>query len=335
MKRWLLLIPVIAAAAFFVLRPTTIPTSGRLFPNFRPDDVSSILIAASENQVTLTRGEEGWIVLDRDNFPAQSSRITQVLRQTWDLNPTQEIPARPSQLDRFQLADPQSGASPHQKALKVSFLDHNKKPLLVLLLGKRQTREGKDGMPGEVYGRFVMPSGHEGSVYLAKELFHEVLPSPMAWLDTAFPKIPQPQSFEYHSTGDGWKVVLEDGQWKLAESKDTELIDPNKLYSLLTQWAAPSFFDVATAAQAPDFTQAAQLTIQDLSGDSVTYEIGKSTGAAFPVKVSLGETKGNPGRWKGRIFWVDSQLIDAIPTNHAEILTAPPAPQDNTTPTKL
>jgi len=328
MKRWLLVIPIIVVAAIFALRPSPSNISGKIFPDFRPDDVRSILIAASENHVTLARGEEGWTVVERDHFPADPSRITQVLRQTWDLSPTKEIQAQPAQLDRFQLSDPQSDALPNHQAMQVSFLDKNNKPLAVLLLGKRQTRAGKDGMPGEVFGRFVMPSGHQGSVYLTKELFHEVLPSPMAWLDTGFPKIPQPQAFAYVSPEGGWKVLLEEGQWKLADAKDTELIDPNKLYALLTQWAAPSFFDVAT--EIPDFTQAAHLTIHDLSGESVTYEIGKSTGAASPVKVRVGEL--TPARWKERSFWVDSQLIDAIPTTRAGILT--PSPQESSSPAK-
>ncbi len=333
MKRWLLVVPVIAVALFFALRSSQSKISGKLFPDFRPDDVSSILISASENHVTLIRRTDGWTVLERDHFPADSSRITQVLRQTWDMIPIQEIPAQSAQLDRFQLADPGSGVPPNKKAMQVSFVDKNQKPQAVLLLGKRQAREGKDGLPGQVFGRFVIPSGHRGSVYLTKELFHEVLPSPMAWLDTGFPKIPQPQSFEYHAAKEGWKVVLEDGRWNLSEAKDNELIDPNKLYSLLTQWATPSFFDVATASDSPDFTQAVQITIRDLNGESVTYEIGKSTGTASPVKVRLGESK--PNRWKDRIFWVDSRLVDGIPTTRDGFLAVAPAQQETKSPGKL
>lgn len=335
MKRWLLVVPVIAVLAIFALRPSATNTAGKIFPNFRPDDVSSIIIEAPANHVILTRGDEGWTVLDRDHFPADSSRITQVLRQTWDLRPTQEIQAKPTQLERFQLADPQSEAPLNHRATKVSFLDKKLKPLAVLLLGKRQTRGGRDGMPGQVFGRFVIPSDHQGSVFLTNELFHEVLPSPMAWLDLGFPKIKQPQAFEYQGPQDSWKVGLKDGQWKLADSKDSELLDPNKLYSLLTQWAEPSFFDVTTADHVPDFTQAAQLTIKDLNGESVIYEIGKSKGAASPVKVRVGEANQNPDRWKDRIFWVDAPLIDAIPTKHTEILTVVPHPAEVKTPAKL
>ncbi len=332
MKRWLLVIPIIAAITIFALRPSATNTTGKVFPNFRPEDVRSLVIEAPANHVILTRGDEGWTVLDRDHFPADSSRITKVLRQTWDLSPTQEIQAKPSQLDRFQLADPQSETPLNHRATKVSFLDKNQKPLAVLFLGKRQTREGKDGMPGEVFGRFVRPSGHEGSVFLTRDLFHEVLPSPLAWLDTGFPKINQPQSFTFKSANESWEVALEDGQWKLSDAKSREILDPNKLYALLTQWAAPTFFDVATASQDPDFTKSAHLTIHDQNGESVTYEIGKSTGSSTPVKVNHGSSE-KPDRWKDRIFWVDAQLADAIPTTRAEILTAvPPTPVSKDSP---
>ncbi|MEX1117371.1 MAG: DUF4340 domain-containing protein [Terrimicrobiaceae bacterium] len=334
MKPWLLVIPVLVAAAFFLRPSSPTATSGKLFPDFRPDDVRSIQISATKNHVTLIRRSEGWTVLERDNFPADPARITQLLRQMWDLAPTQEIPARPPQLDRFQLLDEQTGAPPNHQAMEVSFLDQNKKSFAVLLLGKLQTQEGKEGMPGMVSGRFVRPSGHEGSVYLTKELFHEVLPSPMAWLDKRFPAIAQPRAFEYRSHGDHWKVVLEDGQWKLDDTKNNEAMDPNTLYSLLTQWAAPSFFDVAPSPDNHDFTPEAQLTIHDAKGESVTYDIGVPGRAAYPVKVR-GASHLTSNHWKDRIFLVEAPLVDAIPKTRAEMTMPPHPPQETKPPASL
>jgi hypothetical protein len=336
MNRWLLAIPVIIAVAILAMRPATPGSTQKIFPDFRPDEVASIVITASGSHVTLTRSGDGWTVLERDHFPADASRVTQVLRQTWDLSPTQEIQARPSQLGRFQLTDPQTGPQTdppaHRPATRILFLKKNEKPVADLLLGKRQTREGKDGMAGEVYGRFVRPTGHEGSVFLTEELFHEVLPSPMAWLDTGFPKIAQPQSFAYQSPTEQWTVVLEQGQWKLADAKKGEAINPDILYRLLTQWSAPAFLDVATASQPGDFSASASLTIHDQNGESVIYEIGKSDGAASPVKVHAGNSPGIDPRWRDRTFRVDARLIAAIPTTLQEMQAGGAQPPPTATP---
>jgi hypothetical protein len=141
----------------------------------------------------------------------------------------------------------------------------------------------------------------------------------MAWLDTELPKIAQPRSFDYQSPTERWSVVLDQGQWKLAGAKNGEAINPDTLYSLLTQWSAPAFFDVATASQAVDFTASARFTIHDQNGESVIYEIGKSNGASSPVKVQLGDSREAASRWKDRIFWVDERSIAAIPTTLAGI----------------
>lgn len=127
------------------------------------------------------------------------------------------------------------------------------------------------------------------------------------------------------------REVLDQGQWKLPDAKSGEAINPNTLYFLLTHWSAPAFFDIATDPQSADFTESAMFTIHDQNGESVIYEIGKSTGAASPVKVHPGDSPEAASRWKDRIFWVDARLIAAIPTSLAGMQAGgtqplPPAP---------
>jgi hypothetical protein len=161
----------------------------RLVEGFKVDDVVSIDIVEPKATVTLVRGERGWTVKERGDYPADVEPIRDLLLKLQQLKVVQAEGLSDAVKPRLQLAAPDAGAKPEETGTLVDLKGRDGKSVAKLVLGKKTLKEVKvpglpDGIPS---GRYVWVAADPQRVlaYLAlstRECAVHVLSTPVRFL---------------------------------------------------------------------------------------------------------------------------------------------------------
>ncbi len=92
-----------------------IVSGGRLLPDFKAvaNDVTVVTISRSDESENLQirRDADGWVVTERDDYPADIGKIRQLIIALADAEIVEEKTANPENYDRLGVADPDTGGS--------------------------------------------------------------------------------------------------------------------------------------------------------------------------------------------------------------------------------
>ena len=254
----------------------------KIFPDFPINDVARIRIKSITDELNLAKSDKGWVVAERDDYPADSQAAVAFLRDVWDLKIVQTPEIGPSQYGRLSLLDPAKGAE-DTSATVVSFLDGEGKELAALWLGKVVERESGQPSPfggpsTTEAGRYVK-TGSEDAVHLVSETFSDIETDPAEWLDEDFFKVEKVKTIAIESGNEGedWKLSREEenGDFTLAGAKEGEELDPVKVGSMKNAFSSPRFEDVVTGEEA-----------QEKAPDKTTFVIETFDGFTYTVKLS-------------------------------------------------
>ena len=266
-------------------RESTARMGEKLIKKFPVNDVEQLSIKQAETELTLAKKNEIWTVRERGDYPANFSEISDLLRKILDLKVTQPIRVgAASSLPRLQL----NVGPGTNSAVVMEFKDKNGKSLQTLLLGKKHLRESPAGAPfgsGEwPDGRYVMLGKDLETVALISEPLSNVEPRPENWLEKEFFKVEKPRAISLVSTNatNSWKISREGetNDWKLAETKDGEQLDANKVSGIANALSNPSFADVAANPKPAEtgLDQPTVVTLETFDGPVYTIKIGKKSG---------------------------------------------------------
>jgi hypothetical protein len=258
--------------------------------DFPINDVTHVVIKGSGGELNLVKKADAWTVKERADYPASFERVSDLIRKLWDLKTVQEVKVGASQLPRLELVEPGKG---DKSGTLVQFLGAEDKALNAVLIGKKHLRKsdggemdfggGAEGLP---VGRYVK-AANGTKVSLVSETLDEVDPKPENWLAKDFIKIENPKSIAV-SGPQTWSVSRESpsGEWKLADAKPDEKLDPGKTSSFGSVFASANFNDVlAPDAKLEDPTTTA--TIETFDGSRYEVKIGKPSGDSYPVLVNV------------------------------------------------
>jgi hypothetical protein len=265
------------------------PTS-KVLGDFVLNNVARVVIQTDDATLTLAKKNDAWVVRERDDYPADFSRVGDFIQGLWQLKPVQEVQAGPSQLARLDLMPPAKGAA--HAATLVELQDKDAHRLAALLIGKKFMKKSAqfpddEGIPS---GRYVMPAGATPpKVSLVSERLEQAEPTPAAWLDKAFLRMDRIQSVAVVSGSDQWKLSRESdaaADWKLDGLAPNEKLDTAKLPAFASILGSPSFTDVLAANTPRDgFTLTATVTTFD--GFTYTLQFGKADGDKVPLVVAV------------------------------------------------
>jgi hypothetical protein len=266
--------------------------SGKVMDKFPYNDVAQVTIKQGTNELHLVK-KDIWRVLERYDYPANYTDISQFLLMVSDLKARQQEEIGPSQLGRLELG-------PSSRA-EVCFLDLAGKTLASLRLGKIQIQKtktpspiGEGGEEGSPKGRWVQSGADTNHVALVGETFDRVTPRPDQWLDKEFLKIAKLRqvSVTYPSATNSYQVSRdsETTSWKLADAKPGEQLDSSKASGLDYFLNASSVVDVLppgtpVTQNASDKPTVAVLDTFD--GFTYTLQIGTKTNAEYAVRCSV------------------------------------------------
>ena len=281
----------------------------RLVEGFKVDDVASIEIVEPKATVTLVRGDRGWTVKERGDYPADLEPIRDLLLKLQELKVVQAEGLSDAVKPRLQLAAPGGGAKPEETGTLVELKGRDGKTVAKLLLGKRTVKEMKmPGLPvgGVPSGRHVWVAADPQRVNLVNETFGNVVAKPEQWLAKELMRYERPKSIAT-SGPDGkqrWVVSKdkEDAEWKLAGPGPLDLQKAydasSALYALQVADAAPGVSDADAGLHKPTTVRAEtfdgwtyELQIGKPAPDNRYYARAKVTGAVPEARKAPGDEK--------------------------------------------
>ena len=263
----------------------------RALPDFPLNEVVSIQIKNQKEEVNLALQGETWGVKERDAYPANFDFVKDLVTKAHDLRVIEQVKIGQSQLGRLQLVSPAAEtakeAKPEQVGTLVIFKKANDQELGRMLLGKSIEREASPDNPffnvGGASGRFVQVGEVTDTAYKVKEAFSSLNVDVKGWLEKSFispsgglksieVKVADPadQSWKVEKEKEGADAVL-------ADKKEGEQIDPEKVKQAGSAFSSAYFTDVATAAEKDKSGLDAPLrtaTVSFFDGFTYTLKIG-------------------------------------------------------------
>src|SRR5271165_800274 len=85
-------------------------TDRTVFQNLAVNDISKIQIKSAPASVTLEKKGDQWGVAEREYYPADFSKIRDLIKMLWALKAGQEMQVGPSQFGRLKLIAPGQGS---------------------------------------------------------------------------------------------------------------------------------------------------------------------------------------------------------------------------------
>ncbi|MCI0539355.1 MAG: DUF4340 domain-containing protein, partial [Verrucomicrobiales bacterium] len=268
----------------------------KLLGDFPINDITHIVIKHTNSELNLIK-EDVWKVKERHNYPASFSEVGDFLRKAAELKAVQTVKVGPSQLGRLELLAPDKDKGTNTGTL-VDFKGKDDKTIKTLLLGKKYVRESPHDSPygggGYPVGRYVMVPGNVQTVSVVSEALTDIEPNAEHWLNKDWFKVEKLKSIAVTSTNatNHWKVARESetGAWTLADKKEGEPVETNKLSSVGYALSSPSFTDVLSPETKLEPIVTA--TLETFDNFIYTVRLGsKSTNEDnYPLNVSVAAT---------------------------------------------
>jgi Domain of unknown function (DUF4340) len=250
------------------------------FAKLPVNSVEKLVIKSSKDTATLQKASDIWTVAERNGYPADFSKIRELMTSLWEFKVVRQLDVGPSQFGRLDILAPGQG---DHSGVELDLDDASGKSIKSLIFGKTFGGENSSGDQEEEEpsgnGRFVYDPSEKDKVYLSKENFYTVDASPKSWLDKDFIRAESVKEIERASSSgsDGWKVSKKDEKaaWELVDAKPGETLNTSVVASLGA--FSPSFEDVKPA-NTPDaetgLNKAVTVNLETFDGFKYTLEIG-------------------------------------------------------------
>jgi hypothetical protein len=292
------LVVLAAAAAGVVLSDRSAWTRGdsragqKAVPGLSIADVAEIAIRDTSGEVHLVRGQAGWSVRERADFPADTDRVAAVLVKLAEMKVVQSEPLIESQRARLELVEPKEKAPGAGTVLDLK--DAKGGSLGRLLLGKKILKSPPAASPArgepEATGRYVTAGGDAGTMLAVGDPLTQVESKPEAWLVKDLVRAEGVKSVSASKDGKPrWKVTRESESldWKLAGS--SERPDLQKATDLASSLGWVNLVEVvAEPAKAnTGLDHAVVINAETFDGLGYTLKIGERVGDNYYVGVSI------------------------------------------------
>jgi len=308
------LLVVLGGAALLVQRedstrrpPNTAALGQPLLKDLKAADITQIRIVEPKSALTVEHKGESWVIVEREGFPADFTRVRDFVVKVVGLKVTQSEPVGEKDRARLNL---------DSSATQLEFASADGKPLAKLLLGRKLFRsepENPEKALGD--GRFVMLPGDDKTVVMISDPLVQATAKTSEWIDKRAFKIEKVKSLEVrYPGGDGWRLerARENAEWRLAGQKPGEKVDSSRDNAATYSLSLLDLADVAPKDATPEATgldKPTRLRATTLGGLSYAVRVGKLEGENYYVALESG------GAEKDKLF---AQHILLIPKSRLE-----------------
>ena len=254
-----------------------------LLKDLKLADVAAIKIAEPKQAITLQRREDGWVIPERRNFPADLNKVREFALKLISLKVGQSEPIGPKDRARLSL---------DANATELELDGANGKPLGKLLVGRKYFKREVDNQEkAAADGRFIALPGEERNVYVVSDPLTQASARTAEWIDRSSFEVEKVKTLEVRpSSGQGGYRIertKDDADWKLAGLKPGEKLDTSRCNAASYSLSLLELADVAsdtmkdTGLDNPTLINATTL-------DGLTYEIkvGRLEGDNYFVRFS-------------------------------------------------
>lgn len=149
-----------------------------IFKRLPVNEIASIIMDRPDDSVMLVKEKGVWIVQNRFGYPADFSKITDLIRKLKQTKVGRNFPASESVSKRLSLIPPRDkGAAREDKATRIQMKDKGETVMVDILLGNTRKREEK-GVPDS---QFIMLAG-DTDIYLVDQIFSAFDTAASSWL---------------------------------------------------------------------------------------------------------------------------------------------------------
>ncbi|MBW2283590.1 MAG: DUF4340 domain-containing protein [Deltaproteobacteria bacterium] len=154
------------------------------------NEVAAITLQGPGERVSLTRLEDGWVVKERSDYPADFSKIANLVKELKAAKIGRAFEASRETMKRLTLLEPDDPeAMPNQKGTRLRLVDDKGRPLADVLLGNTRKPEDERARPDSRYVRL----DENETVYLVDAHFAGFDAYAAAWLDNTVVNVPANQ----------------------------------------------------------------------------------------------------------------------------------------------
>ncbi|MEM9237476.1 MAG: DUF4340 domain-containing protein, partial [Verrucomicrobiota bacterium] len=262
-----------------------------LLADFEPTEVAKLEIIRGDTRSIMAKKDGQWVVSNRDDFPADTPAVNELLRTLDEVKVTQGVEADPSFAPRFGM-DPKA-SDDEELGTEMILSNDAGTELARLTFGKNVEGESANPMNpfgggGGSTGRFVRNHGDSSGIYITSELFPTLLPEASVWLSNDFVKVQRIKSVKVTEAGKpeavAWELTREDDtkDFTLVGKQDSENIDNSALSPFKNLLSYARFEDVVPA----EATKTAWQDDQKMTATLVTFDNFTYTIDFGPAKAS-------------------------------------------------
>ncbi|HUL92234.1 MAG TPA: DUF4340 domain-containing protein [Burkholderiales bacterium] len=301
-KQFLVVLAVLAAlaaaAAGVILSDRSAWTSAdsragqRVIAGLKIGEVAEIAIRDSSGELHLVRGQSGWSVRERADFPADTDRVAAVLVKLAEAKVVQSEPLVESQRARLELTEPKDKAEGTGTAVELK--DAKGGLLGRLLLGKKIVKGSAMASMGrpeaDATGRYVVASGDDKTVLAVGDPLNEAEAKAQDWLVKDLLRVEGSKTIS--SSKDGklrWTVTrnTESADWSLVGSRDKP--DLQKATDLASSLGWVNLVDVVADPAKTDtgLDHAVVIGAETFDGLKYSLSVGKQAGANYYARIAV------------------------------------------------
>jgi hypothetical protein len=242
-----------------------------LFEKFPAENVASVALTSTKGTITIKKQGDGWVVVERDDYPARATNVLSLMRTLSDLKVVQAMEAGPSFAPRFGMDE--NSRTPEERGITATFADASGKEIARVSVGRIL----------ESGGRFVRNHGDESGFYTVNDMLYMFDGEPIRWIDDSFlrpEKISSVRVTEAANPGVSlWHVKRdsEDADFRIADGAPGETLEAAANDALKRLMSFARFQDVVPAAKVESTTADSAAprvaTVETFEGFTYTFTI--------------------------------------------------------------
>jgi hypothetical protein len=149
----------------------------KLLKDFPVNDVAAISMVSPDGTVALKKGKAQWVVENRDGYPADFSKISDLAKKVKSMKIGRSFEATPDVQDRLALNPPgqQTDANAHQ-GTQLVFSDSSAKTMLEMVISRKEA-----SAPGPALQYVLLPD--HGKVYQVDKSYRFLGRTPADWIE--------------------------------------------------------------------------------------------------------------------------------------------------------
>ena len=227
-----------------------------LFESFPAESIHRVVIKGVRETLSLEKTGDAWVLVERDNYPADTPLVLDLIRMLDELEITRAIEAGPSLAPRFGMNPNTGDESEH--GLEIGFYSETQEELARVTMGKNiETGINEGSLGGSMMvGRYIRNHADESGFYASSELFPAVTDVASSWLRDTFinpEKIESVSVTKVDSKDLEWhlKRKSEDAAFQVVDGKPNEVANSTYSNRLGNFLSYTRFEDVVPALDVP------------------------------------------------------------------------------------